>query len=176
MAPPPVPWFRGRSIVLAPSVVSPTQVSGDAISIRAIGRHTFTSPSATTELTLPTEMLVLAIAEGPALGFRGIFTGADSTSSLPIDVVLAPVDPDDALQAERVLNEQLSLPRIPRRLSMSDLSRCEDGEFVRVEGTYRRGKLDDVRLDAADLDEGRRYRVFGFYRRGQLVAVETTLL
>jgi len=89
MAPPPVPWFRGRTIVVAP-----TQVSGDAISIRALGRHTFTSPSATTELTLPTEMLVLAIAEGPALGFRGIFTGADTTSPLPIDLVLPPVDPD----------------------------------------------------------------------------------
>ena len=168
MPPPPVPWFRGRTVVVAPSQ--------DAISIRALGRHKFTSPAATTELTLPTTMLVLAIAEGPALGFRGIFTGADTSSSLPIDVVLAPVDPDDALQVELVLNEQLSLPRIPRRIAMSELARCEDSEFVRVEGTYRRGKLDDVRLDAADLEEGRRYRVFGFYRRGQLVAVETTPL
>lgn len=165
MTPPPVPWFRGRSIVLAPSVVAPSQ---DAISIRALGQHIFTSPNRTREITLPTGMLVLAIAEGPALGFRGIFTSVE----LPIDIVVAPVDPDDAQQIERVLNEQLSLPRIPRRVAIGDLATCEDGAFVRVEGTYRRGRLDDVRLEASDLRDGKRYRVFGFYRDRRLVAVD----
>lgn len=168
MPPPPVPWFRGRTIVVAPT--------HDGITIRALGRHAFTSPAATQELTLPTAMLVLAIAEGPALGFRGIFTSADLSPALPIDVVLAPIDPDDAIAVERVLNEQLSLPLIPRRMAMSELARCEDGAFVRVEGTYRRHHLDDVRLDAADLEEGRRYRVFGFHRGGMLIAVEITPL
>jgi len=156
MAPPPVPWFRGRSVVVVPSQ--------DAISIRALGKHAFTSPSRTREITLPTAMLVLAIAEGSALGFRGIFTSVE----LPIDIVVAPVDPDDAQQIERV--------RIPRRIAIGDLARCEDGAFVRVEGTFRRGRLDDLPLDASDLHEGRRYRVFGFYRDRRLVAVEVTPL
>lgn len=164
MAPPPVPWFRGRTVTVVPSQ--------DAISIRALGGHAFTSPNRTREITLPTAMLVLAIAEGAALGFRGIFTSVE----LPIDIVVAPVDPEDAQHIERVLNEQLSLPRIPTRIAISDLARCENGAFVRVEGTYRRGRLDDVRLEASNLQDGKRYRVFGFYRDGRLVAVEETPL
>lgn len=160
MAPPPVPWFRGRTVVVAQSQ--------EKLSIRALGGHAFTSPSPTREITLPTGMLVLAIAEGPALGFRGIFTSVD----LPIDIVVAPVDPEDAQQIERVLTDQLSLPRIPRRVAIGDLAGCEDGAFVRVEGMYRRGRLDDMPLDASGLRDGRRYRVFGFYRDHRVVAVD----
>jgi hypothetical protein len=170
MSPPPVPWFRGRTIVLAPSVVTPSQ---DAISIRALGGHAFTSPRKIRELLLPAATLVLAVAEGAALGFRGSFTA----SELPNDVVLAPVDPEDAREIERVLAEQLGLPRIPRRIAMNDLSRAEDGELVSVEGTYRDHHLDDVGLDGGNLEQGRRYRVLGFYRRTTgLAAVEITPL
>lgn len=165
MAPPPVPWFRGRTVVLAPSQ--------GAISIRALGSHAFTSPRKIRELHLPTATLVLAVAEGPALGFRGIFT----ESELPIDVVLAPLDPDDAREIERVLAEQLALPRIPRRVAMRDLARCQDGELVSVEGTYRDHRLDDIGLDGDELEPGRRYRVLGFYRSATgLAAVEITPL
>ena len=125
MPPPPVPWFRGRTIVVAPV--------GDAVQFRALGRG-FASLGGTRELTLPLATLVLAVAEGSALGLRGIFEG----NKQPSDIVLGPIDPEDAQQIEYVLAERANLPRIPRRVSASEISTCESGAFVLVDdaGTF----------------------------------------
>jgi hypothetical protein len=143
MPPPPVPWFRGRTIVVTP-VATPR---GGALVFKALGRG-FGSLAGQRELTVPLATLVLVVAEGAALGLRGIF--ADTKQ--PADVVLGPIDPDDAQQVERVLAERANLPRIPRRVSASDLSTCEQGAFVLVDdaGTRTVGFVLDGELVPLD--------------------------
>jgi hypothetical protein len=136
MAPPPVPWFRGRTIVVTPE--------GDAVTFKSLVRSGFATLEGRRALTVPLASVVLAVAEGDAIGLRGIFFDAKQ----PIDIVLGPIDPDDARQVERVLAERVGLPRIPRRVSVADLSTCEHGAFVLVDdaGTRTLGFVLDGEL------------------------------
>lgn len=140
MAPPPVPWFRGRTIVVVPD--------GDGVTFKALARRGFATLDGRRAVTLPLAAIVLAVAEGDALGLRGIFFDAKQ----PIDIVLGPIDPEDARQVEHVLAERAGLPRIPRRVSVADLSTCEQGAFVLVDdaGTRTLGFVLDGELVPLD--------------------------
>ena len=140
MSPPPVPWFRGRTIVVIPE--------GDGVTFKSLSRNGFATVDGRRALTLPLATLVLAVAEGDALGLRGIFFEAKQ----PIDIVLGPIDPEDARQVEHVLAERVGLPRSPRRVSVADLSTCEHGAFVLVDdaGTRTLGFVLDGALVPLD--------------------------
>jgi hypothetical protein len=151
--PPPVPWFRGRTVVL-------TEVGGK-LCFRPIGAKYFVEPPGTFEQWVPADRVVVAVAEGSALGLQGDFysTGAD--------IVISPLDPDDAQQLERVLAERLGLPRVPRRVAASELEHLREWSFVIVEGLHldqheETPNFEGVRLLANDLEQNRRYRVVGY--------------
>jgi len=152
-----------------------TETAG-LLRLRPLGTHRFSEPAGTVELALPAATLVLAVAEGGALGFQGDF----SRVGRPDDVVLSPLDPDDAQQIERVLAARLGLPHAPRRVTAAALAQSREWAFVIVEGTYRAGhgdapNFDALRLAARDLESGRRYRVVGFFAPPELDDVGPTL-
>lgn len=144
MAPPPVPWFRGRTIVVTPM--------DDTVVFKALGRRGFATLEGRRELTLPLATLVLAVAEGDALGLRGIFSDAKR----PSDIVLGPIDAEDARQVEHVLAERVNLPRLPRRVSAAEIDTCENGAFVLVDdaGTRTLGFVLDGELVPLDPPSG----------------------
>jgi hypothetical protein len=120
--PPPVPWFRGRTVVV-------TEIAG-MLRFKALGKHRFVEPEKGAELVVPIDTLVIAVAEGPALGFQGDFAAIGRGD----EIVLAPLDPDDAQAIEHELELRLDLPRTPRRMSRTDVTSVETWEFVSLEG------------------------------------------
>lgn len=146
MSPPPVPWFRGRTI-------SVTEDNGN-VAIHALPGHTFTEPRGTHALYLPIDTMVIALAEGASLAFHGDFTRVGR----PNDVMLAPVDPDDAQKAIAEIGKRLELPRRPRVRTVAELLQATDVQLVTVEAE----NFDGIELDRA-FDSGQRLRIMGFY-------------
>lgn len=120
--PPPIPWFRGRTVVV-------TEIAG-MLRFKALGKHKFIEPEKGAELVVPIETLVIVVAEGPALGFQGDFNAIGRGD----EIVLAPVDPEDAQAIEAELELRLGLPRAPRRISRTDVTSVETWEFVSLDG------------------------------------------
>lgn len=154
MPPPPTPWFRGRSI-------SMSETEG-MLTIEAMPGHVFHEPRDTFALYLPAETLVVAIAEGASMAFHGDFAKVGR----PRDVMLAPVDPDDADRAVILLRKRLELPRIPRVVDAATLCATTSVALVSVEGTFTPARgaapnFEGMLLDQ-DLEPGR-YRVMGFF-------------
>lgn len=157
--PPPIPWFRGRTVVLS-------EARG-LLAFKPLTGRMFQSPPGTLELYLPTATLVIALAEGHGLGFQGDFASVSRSD----EIVLGPIDPDDAQQIERVLCRRLGLPRLPRRVTASELTRSREWAFVVVEGRHDAAQIDTpnfegMLLEANNLEPGRRYRVLGYYSPG----------
>lgn len=146
MSPPPVPWFRGRTI-------SVTEDNGN-LAIHALPGHAFTEPRGTHALYLPIDTMVIALAEGASLAFHGDFTRVGR----PNDVMLAPVDPDDAQKAIAEIGKRLELPRRPRVRTVAELLQATETQLVSVEAA----SFDGIELDR-DVEAGQRYRILGFF-------------
>ena len=114
--PPPVPWYRGRTVVL-------TEDDG-LLRFRPLCRQPFA------EVAVPSSRLVVAVAEDGGLGLQGDFAGAGHPDAL----VLAQLDVDDAQQIERVLASRLGLPRRPRRIREADVATIHVWTFVSIDG------------------------------------------
>lgn len=147
--PPPVPWFRGKTVVVS-------EARTGLVAFRPVAPHAFRSPPDTLELYLPISRIVLVVAEGRALAIHGDFRG----SGYPDDVIVAPIDAADAESIEQVLTERLDLPRYPDRIaSVADLVTHTGWAFVRVEDE----DFSALEIDGAELTDGVRYRVLGYY-------------
>jgi hypothetical protein len=172
MAPPPVPFFRGRT-------VSASEKDG-LIAVRPLAGHAFASPPGTRELYLPTVTMVRVVAEPldedgqAALRFHGGFNRVDR----PDEVVLAPLDARDAHALAAALSARLGLPRAPRPVRRDELAGTsnpplEHNAYITVVGTQSQSHFeapdfhgcmlwgDATRL--AGRTAGKRYQVSGFY-------------
>ena len=172
MAPPPVPFFRGRT-------VSASEKDG-LIAVRPLAGHAFASPPGTRELYLPTVTMISVVAEPldedgqAALRFHGGFNRVDR----PDEVVLAPLDARDAHALAAALSARLGLPRAPRPVRRDELAGTsnpplEHNAYITVVGTQSQSHFEAADFhgcmlwgDAARLagrTAGKRYQVSGFY-------------
>lgn len=173
MAPPPIPFFRGRTVSVA---------EADSLLVfRPRGEHRFSSPPGTSVLYLPTATTLSIEAEPMAqdgwsqLRCRGHFDRV----SRPEAVILAPLDARDAAALVEVLSARLGLPRTPRGVHPWDLTRggLANGEYVTIVGRqgppahfespdFEGCKLHGEVCERIAREPGKLYHVTGFFQRG----------
>lgn len=171
MTPPPLPFFRGTSIL--------AREADGFLRFRTPRGDAWIDPPGTTELLLPKDTIVHVHVEpryreqAAELRFLGYF-GAVSREPR---VHLGPVAIDEAHALSEVLKARLSLPRLPVLCDAEELDdRLPPRAYVIATGEYRhthgRADFGRVRLGGnvfheivqRGLPEGR-YRAVGFYSR-----------
>lgn len=123
---PPLPFYRGRSLVAT--------VSGEWLVIRPVG-GAFREPAGTTALHLPVATIVTAEARDDSVVFVGDFRRVDR----PSRVRLAPIEPSDAVGITGALAARLGLPRRARAVDARELARLSAVELVEVIGARMSG-------------------------------------